>query len=139
MTAKTILIKINKLRAHEQTSPERVVEVMREIKQTGKIKNPIVVDKKSLVILDGHHRVEVLKKLGCKKAPVMQVDYLSDKVRVYLRREDLLKQLVLEMGRRNKVFPIKTTRHKVKNRVRGVNITLDVLKSADGKEETPLR
>ncbi len=137
MTTKVKLIAIRKLRAHEETSPERMLEVMREIKKMGRLKNPVIIDKETKVILDGHHRVRILKKLGCKKAPVMMVDYMSDEVRVFLRRKMTrtvpVKEAVIEKGLSGSVYEYKTTRHLVKNRIRGVNIPLDVLKSADGK------
>ena len=130
MTSKIKLIAIDKLRAHEETSPERVLQVMREIKRLGKIKNPVVVDIKTRVILDGHHRVKVLKKLGCEKVPVMMVNYMSNQVRVCLRRKmelEDIKQAVIKKSLKGEVFEYKTTRHLVKNRIRGVNIPLDVL------------
>ena len=123
-----VLIEIRRLKAHEAVNQKKVKELMGQIKRDGHLRNPVVVDRKSLVILDGHHRVAGLEKLGFKRMPVFLVDYMSDQVKVYLRKNDLtmrlIKESVLRMGRSKKVFPVKTTRHLIKNRIKGINLGL---------------
>ena len=82
-----VLMSISKLKRHEAIDPKRLLELMAQIKNDGYLKNPIVVDKDSLVILDGHHRLKALKTLGYQKIPTFLVDYQSGRVRVYLRRK----------------------------------------------------
>lgn len=122
------LVLIAKLRAHEQVCPQRLEQLLAKIKQDGRLKNPIVVDRKTSVILDGHHRVESLRRLGCRVVPIMAVDYFSDQVKVFLRREELIKEIVLSRALNKRLLPSKTTRHLIKNRIRGVNIKLNQLK-----------
>lgn len=126
-----VLVNINRLKTHEEISKRRVNQVQKEIEVLGLIKNPVVVDRKTLVVLDGHHRLAALKKLGAIKAPVFLVNYLSKNIRVYLRRKNLfmtlIKQTVINMALASKNFPLKTTKHLVKNRLRNVNISLTKL------------
>jgi len=122
------LLPINKLLAHEQVSQQRLKEVMSLITEKGEIVNPIIVDRKTRVILDGHHRAAGLTKLGYKLVPVMAVDYFSDKVKVFLRREELIKKIVISRALKKRLLPDKTTRHFNKNRIRGVNIKLNRLR-----------
>lgn len=122
------MLPINKLLAHEQVSQQRLVEIMSLINQKGIIVNPVIIDKKTKVVLDGHHRVECLKRLGCSLVPAMEVDYFSDQVRVFLRREELIKEIVLSRALKKRLLPDKTTRHLIKNRIRGVKIRLDKLR-----------
>ena len=122
------LLLIEKLRAHEQVYPQRLAEVMSLIKQKGMVINPVIIDKKTRVVLDGHHRVACLKQLGCKLVPVMMVDYFSDKVKVFLRREELIKEIVLSRALKRRLLPDKTTRHLIRGRIRGVRISLDKLR-----------
>jgi hypothetical protein len=42
--------------------------------------HPMIVDRKTLVVLDGMHRVAALKGLGYKLAPVCLVDYQNPKI-----------------------------------------------------------
>ncbi|MCX6816397.1 MAG: ParB N-terminal domain-containing protein [Candidatus Beckwithbacteria bacterium] len=124
------LVAIDKLRAHEEVSPQRLALVMSLINQKGIIVNPVIIDKKTRIILDGHHRVESLKRLGYRLVPAMSVDYFSDQVRVYSRRRNMriFKEKVVAAALKKQVFPQKTTRHLIKNRIRGVKIKLNQLK-----------
>ena len=101
------LLPINKLLAHEQVSQQRLKEVMSLITEKGEIVNPIIVDRKTRVILDGHHRAAGLTKLGYKLVPVMAVDYFSDKVKVFLRREELIKKIVISRALKKRLLPLK--------------------------------
>lgn len=131
MKDKVVLVDIDKLKIHEAVDKKKVEGLERQIKKDGFLKNPVVADKKTLVVLDGHHRLAALKKMGAKKIPVFLVDYKSNKVRVYLRRKKLMikiiKEKVIEMGLSNRVFPFKTTRHLLSFRPRNINIKIKKL------------
>jgi len=109
------LVDVQKLLAHERTDHARFIEVCSQIRTQGVVRRPVIVDKDSRVILDGHHRVKALKELGAIKVPVLYVRYQDIGIRVYLRRKELLmdmvKQYVVERAKLHKLFPSKTTRH----------------------------
>jgi hypothetical protein len=130
MKAGVKLVEIAKLRAHEQVCPERLAVVTRLIGQQKIVVNPIIVSRQHRIILDGHHRVESLKKLGCRLVPAILVDYFSDQVKVYSRRDKIKvsKKAVIGIALRNQTFPQKTTRHLIRNRIRGVKVNLNQLK-----------
>jgi ParB-like chromosome segregation protein Spo0J len=111
--SKVELIKIDRLRPHEHISAKRVAEVVAMIKKAGEFTEPILVEKNTLVILDGHHRVEAMKKLGYEKIPARLVDY--KKVAVSLRHKNLsseiIKEMVLYLAGKNIILPQKTTKH----------------------------
>lgn len=113
-------IAIDNVRSHERTLSRRVATLVRQIKEEGSVRRPIIVDKRSLIVLDGHHRVAALRQLGAARVPVYLVDYLGSDVRVYLRRKHLsmqiLKKAVLYCGLMGEAFPIKTTRHLLHDR-----------------------
>ena len=73
---------LNKLLLHEETIPERVAELKREFFHGQIVKDPIVVDANTYVVLDGMHRVAALRELNCVCAPVCAVDYLNPSIRV---------------------------------------------------------
>jgi len=128
MKKKIALLLINKLKPHEAVCQKRVLGLMGKIKKEGYLKNPVVVDKETLVILDGHHRLAALKKIGLKRIPAFLIDYKNSKVKVYLRRKELLttliKEAVIRKALSNQVFPKKTTRHLLGYRPRNINIKL---------------
>jgi len=72
----------DKLRLHEETIPNRVAELKREFLHDQVVKDPIVVDADSYVVLDGMHRVAALRELNCACVPVCAVDYLNPSIRV---------------------------------------------------------
>ena len=76
---------------------------MSELIRDNMIKQPIIVDRNTGIILDGHHRYNAARILGLKKIPVFFVDYLSDDVKIEKRREDIevSKEIVLEKVRQN--------------------------------------
>ncbi len=108
------LIDPNELHCHEDVDDAQVQRVMRKMKDTGFFHPPLLVDDRTKVVLDGHHRLVASKRLGCKKIPCYCADYLCDDAIVLESwRPDvrLKKQQVIDMGLSGSVFPLKTTRH----------------------------
>jgi len=109
------LIEISRLRGHEQTRPTLLRELTEQIRRDGVLKRPILVADRDFVILDGHHRVEALRALGCKRVSVYLVDYDSDLVILRTWPDAgvpvVTKQDVIRRGLSNDLFPPKTTRH----------------------------
>jgi ParB-like chromosome segregation protein Spo0J len=68
------------LKEHEEIRPEYLEQLKNEILSDGILKMPIAVDKATFIILDGHHRLHALKKIGCKRIPVILFDYQSPEV-----------------------------------------------------------
>lgn len=113
------LVPIDKLHEHEAINPDNLALRERDIVESGGVV-PIVADREYLVILNGHHRYNALKKMGCKLVPVHLVDYFSPDVRLELWPESsvckLNKMDVIKMGLGRGVFPPKTTRHTFKSK-----------------------
>jgi hypothetical protein len=124
------LVPINALRQHEQILHENMMRVRRDLVRDGMIKDPIIVDQRTMVILDGHHRYNVLKRMGCKYVPVYLVDYDSDHISVVAWRtgEHVTKAEVMRAGLTGNLMPAKTSRHVLPDRPHGVNVPLAVLK-----------
>ncbi|MCY0860366.1 MAG: ParB N-terminal domain-containing protein [Sulfolobaceae archaeon] len=69
------------LKPHEDVELQNLMEIIKQLKINRKIK-PIIVDKNTYTILDGHHRFTALKLLGFRQIPSILVDYNSDEVSV---------------------------------------------------------
>ena len=76
------ILDISALRPHEEVIPELRDYLVRSIKADRCVKNPVIVDERSLVVLDGVHRVAALQKLGIRRIPVCLVDYRNPAIRV---------------------------------------------------------
>ncbi len=76
------LVEIDELLIPEETISGILDALMEEIERAGILKSPVIVGKESLVVLDGMHRVEALRNLGCRFICVCLVDYTSPGIRV---------------------------------------------------------
>jgi ParB-like chromosome segregation protein Spo0J len=101
------------LREHEQIEDERLRQIREEIRREGRLRHPILVDKRSGAILDGHHRFRAYRELGFATIPCVLVDYQSDVISVRSRRPDITvsKAEVIRRALSGELFPPKTTQH----------------------------
>lgn len=110
-----VFIRLEKLVCHEKVNNKRFKELMKQIKKDKKLKKPIVVDKDTMIILDGHHRHQVFLRLGIKKIPCFLVDYFDKNIKVGFRRPEiknrLIKEIIIQKTKEGKILPYKTTRH----------------------------
>ena len=130
------LVPIRDLKTHEAAETDRVRRVMRQMQSTGVVKKAIIVDSKSLVVLDGVHRLTALRLLGCARAPAWLIDYSDDDVVVLSkdRKSRIQKDAVIKAATQGPKFPPKTTRHMV----RGSDGTLVHISRLEGEVSVPL-
>jgi len=75
---KKYLVRIGDLVNHEGVEYPRVKHLMRSVRELGVLFKPVIVDSKTKVVIDGHHRVAALKLLGAEYVPAIVVDYKID-------------------------------------------------------------
>ena len=111
------VVELSRLHGHERIRPALLKELTEQIRRDGSLKKPILVADRDFVILDGHHRAEAVRSLGCTKIPVYLVDYESDLVNLSTWPEAAVtvvsKKEVIRRGLTKDLFPPKTTRHTV--------------------------
>lgn len=109
------IVELESLREHETTDPKRLWRLMRQIKSDGMLKFAIVIDQKTKIILDGEYRFTALKKLGCRRIPVVAVDYDSPLIimKSWRKDENWTKQDVKDISNKGEVFPPTTTKHMI--------------------------
>ncbi len=76
------LEKIGNLHIHEEVIPDILRKLTERIRADGYFKHPIIVDSKTLVVLDGMHRVAAAENLGCHFMPVCLVEYDNSHIKV---------------------------------------------------------
>lgn len=109
------LVPIAELHGHEQIDEDKVVDLVEEIRRAGVLIEPIWVSRDTLVILNGHHRVEALRRMGAERVPAWLLDYESDTVGIEPWRPGppIPKAEVVRRAQAGHLFPPKTTRHSV--------------------------
>ena len=86
----------NLLVIHEETIPERVAELRESFALDGIVKDPVIIDDGSHVVLDGMHRVVALREMGCLNVPVCAVDYSNPSIKVGVWYRTLSRRLPIE-------------------------------------------
>ncbi|MEM0271655.1 MAG: ParB N-terminal domain-containing protein [Thermoprotei archaeon] len=76
------ILRVGLLKPHEEIVYSNYRELYDLISKSGFFFNPIIVDRSSLTVLDGMHRLAAAKSLGLAYVPAMALDYFSDYVRV---------------------------------------------------------
>lgn len=113
-------VDINRLRPHERTEPGKLRQIVRELSAGRAGMRPIVIDRATCIILDGHHRHLAARRMGIRMVPCYLVDYSDPSIRVHLRRgeirDKLIKQAVMSLAGMGKRFPNKTTKHMIPDR-----------------------
>jgi hypothetical protein len=116
-------INLKDLKMHEEFSIEKLDDLYNyynNLADNLKIIPTILVDIKTNVIIDGHHRYQLLKKLGYENVEVSCFDYLScDTIIVNPNDETIDKKTidkkdVINMGLSNELYTSKRTQHMVK-------------------------
>ena len=128
-----VLVEAGSRRGDEKVIPDHLETRPSMLLRKGFYK-PIIVNRESMVILDGHHKWTAAKSLGLARVPVIMVDYLVDEgvlVDVWpdCGKESITKAEVLEMGVSGDVFPPKTSRHTLPFKIPSIRIPLSELKN----------
>lgn len=123
------LVKLEKLKEHEEIIPNHLIKLLLEIVSDGILKKPILVDINTYIILDGHHRYHVVRYLGGNFIPALLIDYNSDLVTVtaWRKGEIVTKDTVIKAGLSGYKLPPKTSRHIVKIPIPTINMPLEVM------------
>jgi hypothetical protein len=118
------IVALSELRGHEMPKKRRVEELRRDMRRRGVLIKPIVVDRNTRVILDGHCRCGALRSLGCSKVAVKFINYSSDKVEVERwGGGEMSKEEVIEAGLSGRLMEPKSSKHTVKKGMKKVHIS----------------
>jgi L-serine kinase (ADP) len=107
------LVPLEELHAHEEIDEADVPALAEEIRTRGVFDNPIWVARGSHVILNGHHRVAALRRLGAHRVAAWVFDYHSPVLILdrWSPGPTISKHDVEERGREGRLYPPKTTKH----------------------------
>ena len=130
------LVAIEWLKPHEQVKPRNVDTLHEMTLRWSAYTKPLLVDRESGTILDGHHRYHVGLRIGISRIPAILVDYLEDdgiELDVWPASgiTSLTKQQVLDMALSGEVFPPKTSRHRFSDHLPPIAVPLDLLRLAE--------
>ncbi|RQS60695.1 hypothetical protein DID96_34185 [Burkholderia sp. Bp8963] len=105
------LIPTEQILPNEEHDETRVLEVLDSIERSGRWTAPIVLERRSLAVMDGHHRLAAARRLSLQRVPCVLLDYAQ--VGVETRRPDFRVdgEQIVARSRARVLYPPKTTRH----------------------------
>ena len=71
----------------------------------------IIICKDNYTIIDGHHRVSIIKKLKIKKCPCILVNYKNSNIIVNINKSNITKDMVIESSKTGCLLNPKSTCH----------------------------
>jgi hypothetical protein len=81
-TLELSIVPMNEIKPHEETIPDLLDSLTRDLRRTRLQRDPILVDHETHVALDGMHRRAALKALGAKFAVCAEYDYRSEDIKL---------------------------------------------------------
>ena len=126
------LVPVEWLKAHEEIKLKNMEKLLEMTLKWDGFTKPLIADKATGTILDGHHRYAVAKRLELARIPVVCIDYLNDNtVELELwpasELESITKQDVIDMALSSELYPAKTTRHRISDYLPPIHVSLQRL------------
>ncbi|KLU15849.1 hypothetical protein AFK69_03020 [Xenorhabdus sp. GDc328] len=123
------LVSIKDLYPHEETDPINFAVLLDKINQEGQWRIPLIIDRDTGIIMDGHHRYNVAAILGFSVVPCYEMSYLSEKVIIldWKTGAPFCYKRIIDYVKSGRVFPPKTTRHYFTEIFDAVRINLNEL------------
>lgn len=76
------IVPVDNLIPHEQTIPLLLESVTRDLERTRLQRDPILVDSRTMLVLDGMHRRAALEAVNCRFAMCAAYNYLADSIKL---------------------------------------------------------
>lgn len=130
------LVPLRWLKPHEHYVETRVLQLEHHFRVRNAIDYAIVADERTGTVVDGHHRLEALRRLGATWAPAYLVDYADPRIRVHTWRDGEKapsKEEVIDRAARGDLLVPKSTRHDFVKQLDPVDVPLDALLAPDAK------
>jgi len=122
-----VLIPVERILPNEEHDAARLVEVQDSIERTGRWTAPIVLERESLAVMDGHHRLAAARALSFVRVPCVLLDYAEVKVESRRPGIDVDGAQIVARSRACRLYPPKTTRHVFSRPLPVCSIALDLL------------
>ncbi len=76
------LLRLSEVKPHEEVKQKNLTDLSRAIRQSGVQLDPVIVDARTNVALDGMHRIKAIQSLELKRIMVAKVDYSDERVKL---------------------------------------------------------
>lgn len=121
------------LRPHEQIIHKKADQLERITHRWNAYTKPLLLDRTTGTILDGHHRYHVAQRIGLLCVPCVLIDYLEDDsieldVWPNCGRDSITKQDVIDAALSGDLMSPKTSRHRLSDHLPPIAVPLSRLR-----------
>ena len=130
---KVELVPLEVLRPHEQILPKKVDQLEKMTHRWNAYTKPLLIDRATGTILDGHHRYQVALRLELLCVPCVLIDYLEDDlieldIWPNCGRDEVTKNEVIQAALSGNLFTPKTSRHRLSDHLPPIAVPLSRLR-----------
>lgn len=131
-------IPVGRLVPHEEHDERRALRLARHIGRVGVWTAPLVIERDSLMVMDGHHRLRAAQALRLSVLPVVLLSYEEGGVllQAWRKGEVWSPAAVLSRARSGSLLPYKTTRHLFQPAIGSVGVPLGWLATQRDSKQT---
>ncbi|NIF66596.1 hypothetical protein F3J11_28600 [Burkholderia sp. Cy-647] len=100
-----------RLLPHERHDPDHAAALADSMRDGGIWRVPLVAERASLVVMDGHHRLAAALALGLARVPVLLLAYREVPVEATRAGYAVTPEAIVARALAGDLYPVKTTRH----------------------------
>lgn len=126
------IMDLGELCPHEATTPKRVRKSAHMHVRWGAMRSRVVVDAIDHLVLDGHHRLAVARRLGLRCVPVLLVDPSILRIERRGTQKRISHAEVVAYVRTHGVMPARSTRYDLSGLDVACEVALDRLRHPAG-------
>lgn len=130
-------VQVDRVRPNECHYPEHAAVLAKTILSEQLWRIPITLERNSLAVMDGHHRVEAARILQLKYIPCLFLDYDQVKVSATRLGYVVTPQEIVRRAKSGELYPPKTTRHQFPSLLPICNISLLLLRCNPYRKSKP--
>lgn len=105
-------VDIASIYTHENVITENVIAFEQYLNKSQNFLIPTIIVSEEMVLIDGHHRLELLKKMGYTKIPVTVVNYNHSCILTHcVINKQISKEIIIQSALNNINLQAKSTRH----------------------------
>lgn len=123
-------VRLDQIRPNEQHYPEHALFLAHTILREQLWRVPVALERHSLAVMDGHHRLEAARRLKLAFVPCLLLDYAQVEVSATRQGYVVTPQEILRRATSGELYPPKTTRHNFPAPLPSCNISLSLLTQA---------
>ena len=130
-----MLVELDKMLPTEEVEPAFVDTLVAGMRVSGVWTHPLLLEERTLAILDGHHRFEAAKRIGLRWVPAVRVSYSDPRIHLESWRPGLRFEPddILDCAREGRLLPHKSTRHMTEFVLPQVRVLISTLQGAEAQ------